>query len=239
MLVYVFDSTHARLSDLAVALSLPHAQRNRCFWFNDLPHSLPRRGADFMLLRVGDELAGLVGHGTVAQVHSEDVPSTFADYDSRVMLKFRDLRIDPVLTLSQLTELPYARGYWSSIERSGSVSDWIAEIIMTSWPRTIDEKLLPENHPRKGLLVECPDCDHTVSIRALQCPHCGCPPETQVLECPDCASRVSASSPHCRHCGCPMATIIDTILKDEKLDEPHKVRFLKDDWVAASEADDA
>jgi len=57
------------------------------------------------------------------------------------------------------------------------------ELASTDEPEADDEELAPPEPSRpepsqpEPRVVRCPDCGKTVSIRADQCPHCGCPAE--------------------------------------------------------------
>jgi len=53
-------------------------------------------------------------------------------------------------------------------------------------------------------LVDCSECGKSVSDKAPQCIHCGCPMVAKI-DCPECGASIDADSTSCQHCGYPIA----------------------------------
>lgn len=58
-------------------------------------------------------------------------------------------------------------------------------------------------------LTKCKDCEGTVSVNAVTCPHCGAilkTTEPRLKKCKDCNGTVSINANKCPHCGAKFKT---------------------------------
>ena len=82
-------------------------------------------------------------------------------------------QLDNLATKGRLSFCKIRRGDW----RSWKWADDVYPDLPAATPKQESAAAAPPGpeSPDAGRLVLCPDCGNTVSRRAAQCPHCGCP----------------------------------------------------------------
>lgn len=80
-------------------------------------------------------------------------------------------------------------------------------------------------------LIKCEECGQMVSDKAIACPHCGCPMQSQnesVNPCPECGQTLPKMVSICPNCGCPV----------EKMNESSNQTRYQEDYVYSFDPDE-